>query len=396
MATKLTLSGIVINKGTNERISNAIVSMQTTNNQLVQYTNEDGKFEFKDVEEPDLTQEELQYNISLNSYSKHSKQQNPVPLIIDIDKGQNTHFQIIKLLNRGPISSISGILFLIGLVVTLVITGYIYFNLHIDSTRNQQVVNSNMVNTLIENLESQITSDSVKISELQLKNSLIDTTDVPLIKFKLQQLNEATNELFKIAYTDSSFQALVYRNLNYLEVALNRKSQEDIIVSLYKIKNLVRDVPNLSQSWFWESKPLIYVEVLFWALIATLLRLISNTSYYISRNTFFRDGILHKTVLLFTIPLIALLITLVISFFKVTISIGGTNISLDFSNVFVSIIIAFLIGLAPWKSWEFIYELADKLFNGLKKWLSLGKPSDQKSEGEETDSNNQNSNTSNP
>ena len=377
MATKLTLSGIVIDKGTNKRISNAIVSLKTPNGDLVRYTDDDGRFKFKDVEEPDLGQDELKYNISLSAYSEHGTQHKPVPLMIPIDKGQETHFQKIKLVNRGPISNISGIVFLIVLLIALVFAGYTYFKLHSDPDKKSKEIDPKLVHALVENFGTQVTSDSLVISDLQLKDGLIDTTDMPLLRFKLQHLQEATNEVFKVAATDSSYQALVQRKIEGLEDALVRKNQEDVIKSLSKIKNLVEDVPNLTPSWFWKNKPLIYAEILFWALFATLLRLIGNTSYYISRNIFLRDSILHKAALLFTIPIMALIITLVVSFFKIAISIGGTNINIDFSNIFIVIIVAFLIGLAPWRSWEFIYGLADKLFDGLKNWLGLKKTADE-------------------
>ncbi|WP_422104766.1 hypothetical protein [Winogradskyella sp.] len=371
MATKLTLSGIVIDKGTNERISNAVVSLKTPNSTLLEYTDDDGRFKFKDVEEPDLGQDELKYNISLKACSEHGTQYKPVPLIVPIDKGQDKHYAEIKLVDRGPISSVSGIVFLIVLIITLILAGFAYYEFHIANDETPKEIDSKLIHTLVDNFESQVTSDSLAISGLQLKDGLIDTTDMPLLRFKLQQLQEATNEVFKVAATDSSYQALVQGNMEALENALSRQSREDVIKSLSKIKNLILDVPNLTASWFWESKPLIYVEILFWAFFATLLRLIGNTSYYISRNRFFRDSISHKAALLFTIPVIAWIITLVVSFFEITVSIGGTNINIDFSNIYVVIIVAFLIGLAPWRSWDFIRDLADKLFDGLKKWLGL-------------------------
>ncbi|MEO1032997.1 MAG: hypothetical protein AAFX55_16455 [Bacteroidota bacterium] len=371
MATKLTLSGIVIDKGTNERISNAVVSLKTPNSALLQYTDDDGRFKFKDVEEPDLGQDELKYNISLKASSEHGTQYKPVPLIVPIDKGQDKHYAEIKLVDRGPISSVSGLVFLIALIITLILAGFAYYEFHIADDETPKEIDSKLIHTLVDNFESQVTSDSLAISGLQLKDGLIDTTDMPLLTFKIQQLQEATNEVFKVAATDSSYQALVQGNMDALENALSRQSREDVIKSLSKIKNLILDVPNLTASWFWESKPLIYVEILFWALFATLLRLIGNTSYYISRNRFFRDSISHKAALLFTIPVIAWIITLVVSFFEITVSIGGTKINIDFSNIYVVIIVAFLIGLAPWRSWAFIRDLADKLFDGLKKWLGL-------------------------
>lgn len=387
---QFTLSGIVLDQGTKERLIGATVRMETSTDVLFQETDEDGKFAFKDIAEPDL-KDQISCKVLLFAYSKDGRQQNSAPSLIEVEKGKAPKEVVIKMVNRGPISNRAGIAFLAILLMLLAGLAYSYYSLHKpDVNDEQQEFNPGMVNILSNSLVDRITDDSIKVSNFKLKDDLIDSADQVFITAELQQLEGAVTELFKSSLVDSGFMALVYRNLEDAKRDAAANNKEGIMDALVKSKSHIKRVPTLAPSWFWETTPYAYYEILFWALFATLLRLINNTGYYVSRNTFFRDSILQKVALLFSIPLIALLITFVISFFKINISIGGTELSIDFSNPYVSIILASLIGLAPWKSWEFMYGLADKLFVVLKRWLGLEKDGNGGSVEDEVDASSQN------
>lgn len=385
MSIKFILSGMVFDQGTEKRLSGTTIRMETPNQVLSTETNQNGEFTFPGIDEPDLLEGEETYIVSLYAFNKEGRQQEPSPCTISIVKGTESHFEEIKMVNRGPIRNGVGRLFLVCLILLLVASAYCYYNLHIpDTTKDRAAINPAIVNTLTESLVERITSDSVKVSVFQLKQDLIDSTDIAFITEELQQMEEGANELFKASQIDTVLQTLVLRNLEDVKQAVQRKNKEEVKEALGRFRAFVEEVPNFKPNWFWQSIPGVYVEILFWALFATLLRLIGNTSYYVSRNIFYRDSILHKSALLVTIPLIALLIVFVISFFKISVSIGESEFVLDLSNPYVSIILASLIGLAPWRSWEFMYGLADQLFNSLKKWIGLGKTDDEETEGEET------------
>ena len=388
MSTILTLSGNVIDKGTEKRLSGATVRLVTPTQVLFQETDKNGKYSFPGIDEPELAEGQLNYEVSLYTYYKDGRQQEPAPLVVTIDKGKTVQFQTIEMVNRGPISNSAGRVFLVILVVLLVAFTYVYYSMHEkDADESEGRVNTEIVNTLTESLVDRITLDSIKVSAFKLTNSKMDSTDLEFMNAEFEQLKDAADVLFKASQMDEALQALIKRNYQDIGQAIKNQNKEGIIAALSTSKTYIQKGHHLKSAWFWETPPNTYYEIVFWALFATLLRLIGNTSFYVSRNIFYRDSIPHKAVLLFTIPLIALLITIVISFFKITINIGGAAISLNFSDPYFSIILASLIGLAPWKAWEFMYGLADLFFNQLKKWVSINsKSGDEVSEGREPSS----------
>ncbi len=384
MSTQFTISGTVIEQGTEKRLNGATIKMKTPSQVLSTVTDKYGRFTFSSVAESDVSGEQETFDIFLSAYYKDGNQQEPQPYKIIIKKGTEPEDVNIKMVNRGPISNSAGRIFLGFLIILLSVLVFEYYEIHnTKANQKQGEVNNKIVNSLTEGLVDRITADSIKVSAFQLKNDSISTLDYEFITAELYQIKDGAIELFKASKIDSTYQALINRNLEDVGLAVNRRNKEEIQAALVNSKTYIKEVPNFKSTWFWQTIPWSYYEIILWALFATLLRLIGNTSFYVSRNIFYRDSIADKMALLFTIPIIALLITFVISFFKISISIAGTALVVDFSNPFVSIILASLIGLAPWRAWEFIYGLADLLFDSLKKWLGLSKSGDAKSEGNE-------------
>ena len=83
---------------------------------------------------------------------------------------------------------------------------------------------------------------------------------------------------------------------------------------------------------------------------------------------FHRHAIGHHISLIFTIPILALVISFVISLINIDIKVGQIPLPLNLTDVRIAIIVAVLIGLAPWHARDFLGDLADALFK------KLGKP----------------------
>jgi len=78
-----------------------------------------------------------------------------------------------------------------------------------------------------------------------------------------------------------------------------------------------------------------------------------------------KNAIAHHVSLIVTAPLLAVLIAFVLSLVNISLGLGGRAVSLDLSNVAISILVGAIIGLSPWGAWEFMQDLADALFRKL-------------------------------
>ena len=63
--------------------------------------------------------------------------------------------------------------------------------------------------------------------------------------------------------------------------------------------------------------------------------------------------------------ILAVLITFVLSFVDVSIALGESLLRLDLGDSTVAVLVAALIGLAPWRATAFLAQLADRLFDWL-------------------------------
>ena len=386
-STQLTLKGTVLDQGSGKRLKGATLRLETPNGPLLAESDKDGNFAFPPFDEPDLAVGENEYQILLYAYYTEGRQQEPIPYKLKIDKGRTSEYVRVEMVNRGPINNRAGKIFLGSLVLLLAASAILYWQLHTPKgTEDQEVPDHYIVKVLTESLDERITADSITVSTFIVEDTDISPEDSLLALSELEQIRDVANELYNASQLNSSLQALVNESLLDVQQAIENRNKDAILTALSSTRASLSKLPSLENSWFWSTTPLVYIEVFFWALFATFIRLIGNTSYYVSRNNFLGDSIWHKAPLLVTMPLVTLLIVIVISFFKIVFTIGGTSFTVDFSNPFISIILASLIGLAPWKAYEFMYGLADLLFNQLKKWLGLNKSGDEKSEKEETSS----------
>lgn len=144
------------------------------------------------------------------------------------------------------------------------------------------------------------------------------------------------------------------------QVALTDDDLPALADDINRLLSLVED-----RDFLWNSQHGRLLEVFCWALFSTLLRLIFNSAFYLYKNTFIATAIPHHVALIVTIPVIAVIIAMVLSLVTLEFAIAETAIALDMSNPMISVLVACLIGLAPWKAWEFVRRLADRLFDAL-------------------------------
>ena len=100
-----------------------------------------------------------------------------------------------------------------------------------------------------------------------------------------------------------------------------------------------------------------------------------NAGRYLRRRDFYFNAIPHHVGYFFAVPIMAVLIAFVLSFVNVDFRLGESGVSIDFSNVIVSIVIASLVGLTPWRASEFLENLADTFFTKIGE---IFKPSEDK------------------
>ena len=125
-----------------------------------------------------------------------------------------------------------------------------------------------------------------------------------------------------------------------------------------------------SDPFFWSHYPGNMLEVVFWALGATLIRLLFNAGNFLRKRCFHKNAIAHHVSLIVTAPLLAVLIAFVLSLVDINLGLGNRAIQIDLSNVAISILVGAIIGLSPWGAWEFMQDLADTLFRNLSKLVS--------------------------
>ena len=114
-----------------------------------------------------------------------------------------------------------------------------------------------------------------------------------------------------------------------------------------------------SSDFIWSTSPKIYLEILFWALFGTLVRLIFVVHQYLRWNRFFKQGMYQHIALLITVPILTLVFVAVISMAKLTAE--DASVVLDFSDPRIVAGGSFLIALVPWQLWERLLGTARKV-----------------------------------
>jgi hypothetical protein len=141
--------------------------------------------------------------------------------------------------------------------------------------------------------------------------------------------------------------------------ALQDASTEQALAQIGTLQELLTALVN--PLYFWNTVPLRYVEVVFWALIGVLVNLILVSAGYLRWRRFYVEGIILHLSQLVTVPVLALVFVLLISLVNLTLSISDTTVQLDLEDPRILVAVAFIIGSRPWALWEFIQERAGVL-----------------------------------
>ena len=269
-------------------------------------------------------------------------------IAIPLEQGKN--YRSIPMLGRDQFSQTTGIIFGALLVVGLITVSIFYANLHF----KYPVPLDSEMKALISLVSYQV--DSVyQAGDTIAPGSLIPNA--------IKTLDTLADHALSAAELDSTDFAI---SLNFLlaqsAISVSNNDLPTLSALLKQIDQVIAQKP---QSFFWESYPMRLLEITLWALIATFLRLIVNTGYYLFRKRFIKSGVYHSFGLIVTIPILALLISIVLSFISISIVLGEAELNLDLTNIYISILVATFIGLSPWKGWDYLNGLADSLFKRL-------------------------------
>lgn len=158
--------------------------------------------------------------------------------------------------------------------------------------------------------------------------------------FKDAVLEKTFLERLRLLVADSGAQAMDFGEaLNKLESKLPNLAKAEAAAAKFGSSSLI---------WFSGYK--IYLEILFWALFGTLVRLIFVVHQYLRWNRFLIQGIYQHIAFLITVPILSLIFISVISMAKLTSD--DSSVVLDFSDPRIIAGGSFLIALVPWRLWE--------------------------------------------
>jgi hypothetical protein len=360
MAKKL--EGTVLQRFTHARLVGASVRLEpmegTRGDTLLCDSDKDGNFSIAvDGLEPG--------NYSLTAYHPDAAPPHDQRIEITVDQNRNVitgkkknvrSFEL-KLESANNISNVAGVIFLILILLVLVGVATLYWHLHRAYPAKSQPLNEQM-SRLLELSQK-------KASEKDPNYQLVEGTvnDAKKMFNTLQQTEMIDENLVKVVET------LFYDVIS----SIQKKEQNDILSALRLLDASLREQP----SYFWQESPLRLLEMLFWAIAATLIRLAMNAGRYLRRRDFYLNAIPHHIGYFFAVPIMAVLLAFVLSFANVEFKLGESGVSLEFSNVIVSIVIAALVGLTPWRASEFLENLADAFFTKIG---GIFKPTEEEKE----------------
>lgn len=294
---------------------------------------------------------------------------------VPMEVGKN--FNNIPMLSQDQFSQSAGIGFGATLVILLLAVSGYYSFWHIQYPVPLDAQVAKLVEMLEEYQELEgedtILGSNVQVSVVQDSSSsspdsiTLTATAAPGNSFVLNTLDTmriiAMHTLEHEKLDSSDFGKAYLFLIDEAQRAAERGNEAELKLLLKEIREESSRKPN---NFFWDIYPMRMLEILLWALLATLLRLIINTGYYLFRKRFIKSGIYHSLGLIFTVPILALLLSIVLSFIKINIAFGEAELNLDLTNIYISILVATFIGLSPWKAWDYLNDLADSLFKRLK------------------------------
>jgi hypothetical protein len=133
-----------------------------------------------------------------------------------------------------------------------------------------------------------------------------------------------------------------------------------------KLNSLDQSLKHRPVPFFWLHYPWRFIELLIWALIATVTRLGLQTGRYILNGTFYKNSIARHIGLVLAVPFVAAIIAFVLTLVNFSFKIADVGFTFDMNNVILTNVVAALIGIAPWRAWDFVTGLADRFFGALR------------------------------
>ena len=114
--------------------------------------------------------------------------------------------------------------------------------------------------------------------------------------------------------------------------------------------------------YFLTQEPWKYVEVFLWGLCGALVSKIIEVGSYLRWGRFYREGVVMHVAQVVTVPILALVTAMLLAQVKFTFTFAETNtITLDLAQPTIMVAVAFVIGTAPWKLWDFIQSVAGRV-----------------------------------
>ena len=374
--------GTVLDKMTQRRYQGATVRLESeTAGPVFANTDENGYFVI------DLSDQEAwpagAYTLTLyhpDAFYPKSKPGETAQMVTLVQDGDT--YLDLEIVPDQETSNRAGWITLVTLLVILLGLLVLYFYLHQHFPNQPESLNPNlsaMIAEAQEHVQAVLRADST-ISDLQ------EAAPVDSVALALQR-DDSTTHAQQIGSILDVSEALfqVLREQDDPELI---KGEEALIVeSLFAQARSALDNGNITglkpiltrlseavlkpvQPFFWGSNPWKLLEVLLWALGLTIIRLTIDVGRYLYKRTFFWRAIPHHIAILISIPVLAVLITFVLSLIQISFTLSEVGFVLDMDNVVISIVIAALIGIAPWKAWDFMRDLADQFFKKLSSFFA--------------------------
>ncbi len=198
------------------------------------------------------------------------------------------------------------------------------------------------------------------------ENSVLEDSEAAAIKDTIVEMKKLVDKRSAEATGDIS--AVELKSLTALlgraTQTLQGKDVKSLDLTVKEIGDAV--LRARARTYFWQYNPWRHLEILFWALAVTLVRLSLNTGNFLRKQRFHKHAISHHISLIVTVPILAVLIAFVVSLLDLSIALGDVSLQLDLDDIRISILVAALIGLTPWGAREFLSDLADNFFKKLR------------------------------
>ncbi len=158
------------------------------------------------------------------------------------------------------------------------------------------------------------------------------------------------------------------------EMTAAQKRAEAARVELAKINGLIVEVAenevgvdplSASPSYFWRTRPWLYLEIFLWALAGILVHLIVTSGVYMRKGKFFKPGIWQHIALLIAAPFLTFVFVTLLSLVTLNISISDQPAEVDFSDPRLLVAVSFLVASRPWALWDFLKATAKTFFKSV-------------------------------